>query len=64
MHNGIGDQGCKIISESETFALVQKLLIYPGNGISSDAKKFLHRSKKLRSLLRIKWDSYDIKVNF
>lgn len=54
MHNGIGDQGCKIISESETFALVQKLLIYPGNGISSDAKKFLHRSKKLRSLLRIK----------
>lgn len=52
-HNSIGENGCKCIAESDAFPLLTNLNIYQGNGINSEAKKYLHRSKKLRSLNHI-----------
>lgn len=55
IHNQIGGNGCRCLAESEAFPLLSHLVIYPGNNINSEAKKFLHRSKKLRSLNHIEW---------
>ena len=53
IHNRIGEVGCKCIAESESFPMLSELVIYPGNNINSEAKKVIHRSKKLRSLNHI-----------
>jgi hypothetical protein len=53
IHNKIGENGCKCIAESEAFPMLSELIIYSGNGINAEAKKLLHRSKKLRSLNHI-----------
>ena len=52
-HNQIGESGCKCIAESDAFPLLARLVIYTGNGINAKAKAHIHRSKKLRSLVRI-----------
>ena len=49
-HNGIGEQGYRCLSESESMPLLQTLHIYPGNNAPMEARKSLMRNKYLRSL--------------
>lgn len=49
-YNNIGENGCKCIADSDSFPLLQDLIIYTGNGINAKAKAYILRSPKLRSL--------------
>ena len=43
-HNNIGENGCKCIADSDSFPLLQDLVIYTGNGIQAKAKAYIFRS--------------------
>ena len=44
-HNEIGEDGYRILSESNNFQLLRELKIYDGNPASAEAKNALKRSK-------------------
>ena len=52
-HNKIGETGSKCLADSDNFPMLTELVVYSGNNINAEAKKLLHRSKKLRSLNHI-----------
>merc|ERR1712110_146843 len=49
-HNDIGEDGFRILSESQNFQVLNELEIYNGHHVSAKAKNALKRSKNLQAL--------------
>ena len=52
-HNGIGENGYKMLAMSESMPLLNEIRIYEGNTATTEAKNVLRRAKALPALRHI-----------
>ena len=52
-HNGIGENGYKMLAMSESMPLLNEIRIYEGNTATTEAKNILRRAKTFTALRHI-----------